>query len=220
MWAPCRPPVVLAPVVIRRVAIVYRAARSTPWPRIIGGIVTPAAERRYLDETSLGRFLRERLDAEILSNARVPTIARLFRPDYRSERHKLIVEFDGDQHYRSAKHVIEDKKRDQILTDAGYSVIRVPYFVQMTEPVIGLLFGDRIADRERFKEFPHGFISDAVVFPADFCELGVARFLTDLDRFAPIRADIIASLEQAAAARGDWRLVYPSSVWKLLVGRE
>lgn len=71
-------------------------------------------------------------------------ISRQFRPDYRSERHKLIIEFDGDQHYRSARHVIEDGARDQALTGAGYRVIRIPYFVQMTEPVIGQLLGGLI----------------------------------------------------------------------------
>ncbi len=156
-------------------------------------------------------------NSETISNARVPTITRMFRPDYRSEKHKMIVEFDGDQHYRSAKHVIEDKTRDKILTDAGYCVIRIPYFVQMTEPVIGMLFSNHIVDRDRFKDFPHGFIADAVVFPADFCELGVARFLDDLGRFAAIRAEILGSLERAAATRGDWRLVYPVSLRKLLV---
>jgi hypothetical protein len=170
------------------------------------------AERPYLEEASLGRFLHERLDPNMLANARVPGIARQFRPDYRSERHKLIVEYDGDQHYRSAKHVIEDKTRDQALGEAGYTVIRVPYFVQMTEPVIGLLFGDLITNRTRFKDFPHGFIADTVVFPADFCELGIERFLGDLCRFAAIRPDIIASLKRAETTRGDWRLVYPRSV--------
>ena len=176
-------------------------------------------ERPYLDEASLGRFLRERLDPEILSNARVPNITRLFRPDYRSERYKLIVEFDGDQHYRSAKHVIEDETRDQILTNEGYHVIRIPYFVQMTEPVIGDLFGNRIANRDCFKDFPHGFIANTVIFPADFCELGVARFLGDLDRFETIGADILVSVERAAATRADWRLVYPPSVRQILIAK-
>jgi len=178
--------------------------------------MTPPTEPPYLTEISLGRFLRERLDADIISNTRVPTINRLFRPDYRSEKHKLIVEFDGDQHYRSAKHVIEDKLRDQILTDAGYLMIRIPYFIQMTEPVIGLLFGDRIARRDPFKDFPHGFIADTVVFPADFCEVGVTRFLDDLNRFGPIRAEILGSLERAVKTKGDWRFVYPPSIRDIL----
>ncbi len=162
--------------------------------------------------------MRERLDPETVSNARVPNVTRLFRPDYRSERHKLIVEFDGDQHYRSAKHVIEDKERDQCLSDAGYRVIRIPYFVQMTEPVIGALFGDSIANRSRFKDFPHGFNDARVIFPADFCEMGVARFLEDLDQFAEIRADILVSLACAAKAKGNWQLIYPPSIRERLQG--
>lgn len=169
-------------------------------------------EPPYLDQSSLGRFLRERLDPGIIFDQRVPSVARSFRPDYRSERYKLIVEFDGDQHYRSAKRVIDDTTKDQILTDTGYRVIRIPYFVQMTEPVISGLFGDRITDRGPFKDFLHGFIAKTVVFPADFCELGVIRFLDDLNRFAGIRPDILASLERAATARGDWRVIYPQSV--------
>lgn len=174
--------------------------------------MTQATERPYLDERSLGQFLRDRLDPEIVSNALVPGVVRRFRPDYRSEQYKLIVEFDGDQHYRSAKHVIEDTVRDQIITGAGYRVVRIPYFVQMTAPVIGQLFGPLVSNQTRFRDFPHGFIADTVVFPADFCELGVDRFLADLNRFTVIRADIVASLERAAAAKGDWRLVYPPSV--------
>ena len=112
--------------------------------------------------------------------------------------------------------MIEDKTRDQILTDAGYRVIRIPYFVQMTEPVIGVFIQSQIVNRDQFKDFPHGFISDTVVFPADFCELGVVQFVEDLERFAAIRADILGSLARAAAVRGDWRLVYPLSARKLL----
>ena len=57
------------------------------------------------------------------------------------------------------------------------------------------------------KDFPHGFIADTVVFPADFCELGIERFLNDLGRFAAIRSDIVVSLKRAATTRGDWRLI-------------
>ncbi|CAM6055307.1 unnamed protein product [Sphagnum tenellum] len=169
-------------------------------------------EKPYLNELSLGRFLRERLDPNIVSNVGVPNIAQRFRPDYRSERFKLIFEIDGDQHYRSAKYVIDDKKRDVILTESGYRVVRIPYFVQMTEPVIALLFGGLVSDHSTFKDFPHGFISSSVVFPADFCELGVNRFLDDLAYYSVIRKEIVESLEQAVIVKGDWRLIYPPSV--------
>ena len=75
-----------------------------------------------------------------------------------------------------------------------------------------MLFGSTVTNHDRFKDFPHGFIADTVVFPADYCELGVVRFLRDLERFAAIRREILASLERAAVSRGDWRFVYPPSL--------
>jgi hypothetical protein len=166
-------------------------------------------ERPYLDERSLGRFLRERLDSETIANALIPSTPRRFRPDYRSERHRVVVEFDGDEHYRRALHVIQDAERDDLVAALGYRVIRIPYFVQLTTVTINQLFGALVANQFPFKEFPHGFIARTVIFPADFCELGIERFQRDLDRFASIKVDILTSLQKAATDRGDWRLVYP-----------
>lgn len=178
-------------------------------------------EPPYLDERSLGRFLRQRLDSEIIANSQIHELKRRFRPDYRSERHRLVVEFDGDQHYQRAAHVIQDAERDAVIAEAGYRVIRIPYFIQLTQETIRLLFGDLIADQSPFKDFPHGFIADTVVYPADFCELGIDRFLSDLDKFSCVKHEILDSLEQATTTRGDWRLVYPPRVRRrrgLLVG--
>lgn len=169
-------------------------------------------EEDYLTELSLGRFLRERLDEGVVADSVVPGLGRRFRPDYRSERHRLVVEFDGDQHYRSAGHVLRDQERDAILRDAGYTVARIPYFVQLDATTIGLLFGGLVIDRSAFKSFPHGFIAERVVMPADFCELGVQRFSADLRRFAAVAKDIARSLRAAEARLGDWRLVYPPSL--------
>jgi len=170
------------------------------------------SEKPYLEEQSLGRFLRERLDPDIVADRQIPGLAQKFRPDYRSERFKLIIEFDGNQHYQRAEHVIKDSARDAAMEQASYAIVRIPYFVQLTPPVICQLLGDRVADTSPFKDFPHGFIADTVVFPADFCELGIARFERDLDRFSYIAADIIDSLANAVESKGDWRLVFPPSM--------
>jgi hypothetical protein len=170
------------------------------------------AEEDYLTEASLGRFLRERLDGDVIADSVVPDLRRRFRPDYRSERHRLVVEFDGDQHYRSAGHVLRDQERDVVLRAAGYSVVRIPYFVQLDATTIAQLFGSLVTDRSAFKRFPHGFIAEKVVMPADFCELGVQRFSADLQRFATVAEDIAESLRAAEARLGDWRLVYPLSL--------
>jgi hypothetical protein len=86
----------------------------------------------------------------------------------------------------------------------------------MTPPVILHLFGKYVTDNTSFKDYPHGFIAKEVVFPADFCELGIQRFLADLKRFSFIAADIRASLNAAVERIGDWRLVYPPSMKPLL----
>jgi very-short-patch-repair endonuclease len=168
-------------------------------------------DRRYLTEPSLGRFLRQRIDENIVSNRGVPGMARRFQPDFRSEQHRLIVEFDGDDHYRSVRRIFGDRERDAVLSAAGYQVVRVPYFVQLTQVVIANLFGQMARDHRDFLNFPHGFIAPTVVMPADFCELGIARFEDDLERFAYIRGEILDSLKRAVTTRDDWRLVYPPS---------
>lgn len=99
------------------------------------------AGREYLLEKSLGRFLRERLDRDVVANRIVPGLARRFKPDYRSERHRVIVEFDGDEHYRSVRKILGDVEREAVFAEAGYRVVCVPYFVQLTRPVITDLFG-------------------------------------------------------------------------------
>jgi len=164
----------------------------------------------YLTETSLGDFLRTRLDPDIEHNVRVPGMAERFRPDYRSETFKIIVEIDGDQHYRVAHNVLKDELRDAAISAQGYRVVRVPYFVQLCPQTIRMLLPET-TDHSSFLSFPHGFISSRVVFPADFCELGVLRFVRDLERFACIAPAIWQSLEVAIKGR-DWRTVLPLSL--------
>jgi very-short-patch-repair endonuclease len=184
-------------------------------PKSGGGFKSmKSGEREYLTEVALGQFLRERVDATFIANQPVPGLSRRFRPDYYSDRHKLVVEFDGDQHYRSSRVILGDVERDAFFTSNGFRVIRIPYFVQLSRAVITHLFGDIARSRNDFLDFPHGFIAPTVVMPADFCELGTTRFEDDLTRFGYIAGAILQSLREAAAARGEWRTVYPPSRYK------
>lgn len=170
-------------------------------------------ERAYLEEAALGRFLRERLDPDVVYDKVVPGAAGRYRPDYRSERYRLVIEFDGNQHYQRAAHVLRDGEKDKLFAAAGYRVVRIPYFVQLDAKVIDVLFGGLVRDRTPLKAFPHGFIASEVVFPADFCELGIERFRSDLNTFSCIAGEIWASLRAAAQRLGDRRLVCPPSLW-------
>jgi hypothetical protein len=126
------------------------------------------------------------VDEGFVANEAVPALQRRFRPDYYSERHRLIVEFDGDQHYRSSKVILRDFERDAFFIAKSFRVIRIPYFVQLSHAVITDLFGDLAHTTHDFLDFRHGFIAPTVVMPADFCELGIVRFEGDLKRFGYI----------------------------------
>jgi very-short-patch-repair endonuclease len=75
-----------------------------------------SGQREYLTEVSLGQFLRERVDATFVANQPVRDLGRRFRPDYHNEGLKLVVEFDGDQHYRSSRVILGDLERDAFFT--------------------------------------------------------------------------------------------------------
>lgn len=58
------------------------------------------------------------------------------RPDYRSEKLKTIIEFDGLPHYQNPDVIKSDRKKDLIYKENGYKVVRVPYFIQLTKETV------------------------------------------------------------------------------------
>ena len=65
---------------------------------------------------------------------------RRIRPDYRSESLKLIVEFDGLQHYTNPVNILKDLNNTAIYEQGGYKVVRIPYFIQLTNEVVKSMF--------------------------------------------------------------------------------
>jgi hypothetical protein len=107
---------------------------------------------------------------------------------------KLCIEFDGYLHYTKSKSVLDDKRKDEIVAGAGYKIVRIPYFIQLSAKTIKTLFGAKVAWKQ---EFPHGFVSNepTVVLPADFCEAGLERFKQELKLFSSVKKDIIDSFK-------------------------
>lgn len=166
----------------------------------------------YLTEDSLENYLKVIFPTHTWErNTTYRYNGGWFKPDYICHTLKLVVEFDGMLHYSSAEVILRDKKKDLILRRDGYKVVRIPYFVQMSTEVIKALFKK---DKQIDQVFPHGFISNkATAFlPTNFNELGVERFLNDLDRFSFIKEDIINSLKDKILEKGDIRLVLPKSL--------
>jgi len=170
-----------------------------------------------LDKENLGEALSTIFPGVLfVRNRPVPDVAVRSRPDYQSVALRLIVQFDGAAHYTKPARILRDEEENRAFLHAGYEVVRIPYFVQMSTEVVVRLFG---TSRQYKQRYPHGFVHRNAVLPAAFCCLGIERFLGDLDRFSFIRDEIFASLKQKVSTLGEERLVYPAGGEKALLTR-
>lgn len=132
----------------------------------------------YLTEKTLGEFLKIAYPNENwIYNERfhIPNTEEKhrFKPDYCCHNLKLCVEFDGADHYMKTSVIQADNKKDGILKELGYTIIRIPYFIQLTTNSIKYFFD---LDIELNYNFKHGFISHGVILPSCFCEQGIWKF--------------------------------------------
>lgn len=132
----------------------------------------------YLTELRVGDYLRLLFpNVEWIHDKKIPNIQAQFRPDYRSEELKLVVEFDGYHHYTRASIILADQNKNRVLTALGYKVIRIPYFMQMSPATVKYWFNIDVTFDQQYK---HGFIDWRAELPASFCELGIAKFTNQL----------------------------------------
>lgn len=109
-----------------------------------------------------------------------------FRPDFRSETLKMIIEFDGLPHYQKPDIILNDILKNKIYKENGYKVIRIPYFIQLTKESVKTLFGIDL-DIDLFdlslvnKNMSLGIHSRAT--PAYLCPLGIKRMAEDYIKF-------------------------------------
>ncbi len=168
----------------------------------------------YLTEVLLGNYLETIFsEFEFERDRVVPNSKIRNRADYRNDKLMLIVEFDGYRHYSETKTILADEKKDIIYSGLGYKIIRIPYFVQISKDVVFDLFG---VHTNIPQVYSHGFIDKKALLPSDFCELGIKRFLFDLNRFSYIKSEIISSLKNKIEELGDIRLVLPYSLFYLI----
>jgi len=139
----------------------------------------------YLTEKNLGEFLKEFLpSSEIIHDKKVPNSNVSYRPDYRIENIKLIIEYNGHHHYTIPENILNDYKKREAYESMGYIVKSIPYWIQLRVNTIHYLFIDRIPnlDTSKLKDhttFPMGFISKKCVLPSKFCELGIREMLRE-----------------------------------------
>lgn len=169
----------------------------------------------YLTENLLGDFLKERISNNIIRDTRL--LDTNFRPDFVLPDFNLIVEFDGFLHYTKANIILADYKKDSLYKKYGFKVIRIPYFIQLDSYVIKKLFKKYTNNSTSFNNFPHGFIDKKVVYPADFCSLGIKRFIKDLNKYKKISDQILKSLtDKIIEQNKSWEYFVPEDIYKIL----
>lgn len=110
-------------------------------------------------------------------------IKHKIRPDYRSEHLKIIVEFDGLPHYQNPDVILKDDKNTAIYTSNGYKVIRIPYFIQLTNQTVKELF-DVNANENLFNvNFPSLGGEGMRHNPSYLCPEGLKRMAREFHRF-------------------------------------
>lgn len=103
------------------------------------------------------------------------------RPDYRSEKLKMIVEFDGIQHYTSPERIRRDFENTEKYKRLGYKVVRIPYFIQLTNVVVKKLFGVYI--EEPLFNAKYASLRAENGSPAWLCPAGLERMAKELKAF-------------------------------------
>ncbi len=104
------------------------------------------------------------------------------RPDYRSEKLKLIVEFDGLQHYTKPDIIEKDIKTTELYHNFGYKVVRIPYFIQLSNKAVKTLFDINVSE-ELFDDTISSLGINGQNTPAYLCPAGLNRMAEEFMKF-------------------------------------
>lgn len=104
------------------------------------------------------------------------------RPDYRSEELKLIIEFDGLPHYTNPDIIEKDLKNTDLYTSFGYKVVRIPYFIQLTNKAVKTLFDIEISE-DLFDQTVSSLGINGRNTPAYLCPAGIKRMAKEFRKF-------------------------------------
>ena len=172
----------------------------------------------YLTQQKLSAILREALKDKYTSFMEEQKVAGKPRcrwdmymtfPDGRD----IAVEFDGDQHYRDTLVMKLDLEKEDLADEAGIEVVRLPYWVQLTDDTAKHYFGDLFDGIHIEQDYPHGFIKSKI-FPASYCAMGVERFLDELFNLPQGAYDIVLDnmIDQAIGGKYNPHTVFPGSM--------
>jgi len=108
-------------------------------------------------------------------------------PDITIPDLKLVIEFQGYQHYTNCIQVHKDTKRKQLLRANDWNILEIPYFVQLSTAVLTTCFKKYKSRNEKWcdqsNSFPHGFVHPKAILPGCFCISGIEIYKTNLEFF-------------------------------------
>lgn len=109
-------------------------------------------------------------------------LGRRIRPDYRCERLKLIIEFDGLQHYQKPERIKADIENQKLYENCGYKVVRIPYFIQLSNDVVKQMFGRDVKEELFNPSIPSLGIKGKNT-PAYCCPAGLKRMAKEFHNY-------------------------------------
>jgi hypothetical protein len=153
-------------------------------------------------------YLTEKKLAEIISALAPTGFVPQFKLDglnyrwdfkYETLSERVLVEYDGDEHYRNTTVIRVDRAKAKLASERGFRSLSFPYWLQLDTFTLKHFFS---FEAEIIQDFPHGFITTKL-FPASFCELGVARFQEEFSRLPDrLRQPVLKSLRERADEYG------------------
>ena len=112
---------------------------------------------------------------------------RRYRPDSRCDELNLIVEFDGVDHYQNTLVVMKDAERDNWFESLGYTTVRIPYWIQLSNTMISHLFGVHM--NEPMCQLDESFCdtinkdNGLSISVGNMCEAGRYRFIREVTSY-------------------------------------
>lgn len=104
------------------------------------------------------------------------------RPDFLCEEEKLIIEFDGLQHYTNPLNIRKDSENQAVYESFGFKVIRIPYFINLTNEVVREMFGINVHGNMFDPNLPSMSVKWQNT-PAFCCVEGIRRMAEDFKRY-------------------------------------
>ena len=141
-----------------------------------------------------------------IHDKRVPNCIKNTRPDYRSESLKLIIEFNGLDHYTKPNIILKDIEKEKMYKDMGYKVVQIPFFIQLTNQAVEKMFGGIVKEQLFDGNVPSLLICDKCT-PAYLCPLGIKRMAEDFQKY-PEQYDVnMSSMKKEDLQLTSWDLL-------------